>query len=574
MGRRVVPGRVLSVLPFYVGIVAIRWWPLPLHLDEQLPYIPPLLESDRLYSMWTLAWSSHTLSTHPTHLADGNIYFPVPDALFYGPTGFGALPLFAPVYLLSGSAVGAINITFLASIALTAWILHLLVHRWTGSHLAGAVAACSLFANGWLTCVFVPTTPHLAVLQYWPLIIGAAAAPAASLGATFTLWALVLVQCLTDVVYVAPALLAPLALLGVVRLARRATRGAGMSLLLVVLLAAASLLPIYRAHWRVAAANPRLSQQAFWREDPAGTTLPQDLFSAVRPVFISPLATLLLAAGVLVVRRHGGVHDDEERRGWRAGLLWTGAGGLLSLGPYVEAPGLGRLPTPQGVLSRFMPALGRVRIPSRLGVAGMFGLAILCGLSFAAVSRGLGRRLGDGLVGRGATVLLAAVIAWGMVAHTGGLAPNPPDNVVSASARPSATIVRALLSRGGPVVEVPPGTELSITDPRPQAQAIFHSIDHWQPLLNGYSSYYPQGFVERMTLAAALPERSAFDRLVAETGLRLVWVHADRLSPDAKQRWQMVAEGGDGGVRLVAHEGPDMVFAVQPQELEPAAATP
>src|SRR5262249_15518087 len=264
MGRRAVPGRVLSVLPFYVGIVAIRWWPLPVHLDEQLPYIPPLLESDRLYSMWTLAWSSHTLSTHPTHLADANIYFPVPDALFYGPTGVGALPLFAPVYLLSGSAVGAINITFLASIALTAWTLHLLVHRWTGSHLAGAVAACSLFANGWLTCVFVPTAPHLAVLQYWPLIIGAAAAPAASLGAPFTLWALVLVQCLTDVVYVAPALLAPLALLGVVRLARRATRGAGMSLLLVVLLAAASLLPIYRAHWRVAAANPRLSQQAFW----------------------------------------------------------------------------------------------------------------------------------------------------------------------------------------------------------------------------------------------------------------------------------------------------------------------
>ena len=59
-----------------------------------------------------------------------------------------------------------------------------------------------------------------------------------------------------------------------------------------------------------------------------------------------------------------------------------------------------------------------------------------------------------------------------------------------------------------------------------------------------------------MTLAAALPERSALDRLVSEAGLRLVWVHTDRLSPDAAQGWQTAA-GGDGGkVRLVAKRAP------------------
>src|SRR5262245_21750071 len=213
--------RALSVLSLYIGIVAVRWWPLPLHLGDQLPYIPQF-ECDRLYSTWALAWSSHALGTHPGRLADANIYVPARDALFYGPTSFGALVLFAPAYLLSGSPIVAINITFLAGIALTAWLLHLVVHRWARSHLAGMVAASTLLANVWLTRTFVPTTPHLAVLQYWPLIIAAAAAPVASLGATVTLWALALAQCLTDVVYVAPALLGPLALLGVVRLSRRA----------------------------------------------------------------------------------------------------------------------------------------------------------------------------------------------------------------------------------------------------------------------------------------------------------------------------------------------------------------
>src|SRR5262249_6860506 len=125
-----------------------------------------------------------------------------------------------------------------------------------------------------------------------------------------------------------------------------------------------------------------------------------------------------------------------------------------------------------------------------------------------------------------------------------------------------------------PVVEIPPGTESSVTDPTPQALAMFHSIGSWHPLLNGYSSYYPRGFVERMTLAAALPERSALDRLVGEAGLRLVWVHTDRLSPEAAERWQAVA-GGDGeGLRLVEHESADLLFAVEPRGLGPAGARP
>jgi hypothetical protein len=204
----------------------------------------------------------------------------------------------------------------------------------------------------------------------------------------------------------------------------------------------------------------------------------------------------------------------------------------------------------------------------------VFGLAILCGLAFATVSRVIHRRLGVRHIARAVCLLLAGTIVWGMVGYAGGLGANPLVKVMPAPERAPATIARALVSHGGPVVEIPSGAGSSVTDPTRQAQAMFHSIGNWQPLLDGYSSYYPRGFVERMTLAAALPERPALDRLVSEAGLRLVWVHADQLSPDAARRWQTIA-GGDGrDIRLVAQDGANLLFAVEPRAIGPAAAKP
>src|SRR5262249_57831531 len=119
-----------------------------------------------------------------------------------------------------------------------------------------------------------------------------------------------------------------------------------------------------------------------------------------------------------------------------------------------------------------------------------------------------------------------------------------------------------------------PGTESSVRNPTRQAHAMFHSIGSWHPLLNGYSSYYPRGFVERMTLAAALPERSALDQLIGETGLRLVWVHTDRLSREAAERWQAVAGGDSGNLRLVADEGSDLLFPLHHLGVLPSSPPP
>jgi len=116
------------------------------------------------------------LLTWPLAIAGANIFHPSRMALYYDPTGTGALPLFAPVFraglsrrsfapvfLASGNATLALNTTFILGIALTAWTMALVVLRWTGSTGGVLLAAWVLLTNAWLMAAWSrphPTAQH------------------------------------------------------------------------------------------------------------------------------------------------------------------------------------------------------------------------------------------------------------------------------------------------------------------------------------------------------------------------------------------------------------------------------
>jgi hypothetical protein len=89
--------------------------------------------------------------------------------------------MFAPVFLASGNAALALNVTFLLGLVLTATTMHVVVRRWTGSDLAGLVGATTLLLNQWILWGFVPRTPHWAALCLFPVIAFTAAKPFDSL---------------------------------------------------------------------------------------------------------------------------------------------------------------------------------------------------------------------------------------------------------------------------------------------------------------------------------------------------------------------------------------------------------
>ena len=54
--------------------------------------------------------------------------------------------------------------------------------------------------------------------------------------------------------------------------------------------------------------------------------------------------------------------------------------------------------------------------------------------------------------------------------------------------------------------------------------AMYRSLSHWRPLLNGYASYWPAGWKERMADATRLPDAAVLARLVRDTGVTTIIV--------------------------------------------------
>jgi hypothetical protein len=567
---------VVSIL--YASLVSWLTWPLARHLSTHLPFTFGGYCFDSLYSIWALAWESDTLARGSLNLADANIYYPASDALFYGPVAFGALPYFAPTYLLTANPALAGNVLLLGCIVLAATATHLVVRAWTGLDAAGFVATLPLILNRWLLVSFVPLVPHFSVLWYFPLIACLSANRCATWRSNALLLLLAILQGATDVVYVAPAVLVPLAAIGGLRLARTGTRRRGVELLAIVFLAGIVLAALHSRYLAVAAENPALRQQTQWTIDPLKwpLVLPQGLVSGLSPLFIPSGVFLLIIAAAILVGARGWRGSDVEACAARHMLVWIGAGLAMSVPAYIAWDGV-LYATPVKALWAVMPFTANIRLPERLRVAALFGVALLCGLAFAELLRQL--RLIGGSTRWGSWGLPAVTGLFGLAMYaqfeygvgqpaTDRLSSMPPRSMLYEAPSGSSEVLRALREAGGPTLEVPIDP-LEPTKPDYQAPAMYHSIFHRQPLLNGYSSYWPAGFPDLMKVAARLPAADAVSQLRRQTGLAFILVRltspflADFRLLDERRVWDELARRGDrGDLELVARDERFLLFRV------------
>src|SRR5262249_16936441 len=238
--------RLVGLVLLYGILVCWLTWPLAARLATHLPATATACDFDTLYTAWTLAWQTHAIGPAATNLLGANIHHPAPDALPYGPPAFGAVPYFGAVFVATRNPALALNLLFLGSLILAAALVHAVVQKWTGMAAAGFVAACTFLASRWLFWDFVPTAPQFAVVFYIPLAIAVASAPRFTWRATLGLFLLVFLQGLSEIVYLAPAIMLPLGVIALARLVRPGTRREGLALLVAV--AAAALLLI-GMHW-------------------------------------------------------------------------------------------------------------------------------------------------------------------------------------------------------------------------------------------------------------------------------------------------------------------------------------
>jgi hypothetical protein len=552
--------RLAAGLLLWTAAVVWLTWPLAARITTHLPNTAVASPFDSLFVAWALSHESRALVTNPRTLPDGNIYHPARRALFYGEAGFGATPYFMPAFLLTGNPILALNVVFLTGLVLTAATLHLLAKRLTGSALAGVVAGATFVTTPWVLRAWVPAAPNYAVLQYFPLILLLSAHPALPLGRAAWLVALVVLQGLSSP-YVAASLLAPLGLLGVVRLVRRRSRAAGGRLLAVVGIAAPILVAAYSGYLLVRLDNPQLQEQTVW---PLQATSPAPWigpFGREAPTGLTPAAFALIGAGIIARavrrRRDGSAPRDVA---WRLGAFWATAGFVLAIRPHAHWRE-SLLAFPQSIAAQLTPVYTMLRIPERLGIGALMGLAVLAGVAFAECTVPLARRRDGGVPRRvaatGALVLVLCALYWSAEARR----PGPWTPARYGLFRPvgqDAPLLAVVRDSTGPLLELPAENVWA------QAGAVYRSIYHGRPLLNGYSGYWPAGFPERMALARRLPDPSALDELSRTTGLRQILVHTASCRPEERAAWTALADaGGNQDLALVARDGADVLFATR-----------
>ncbi len=198
-----------------------------------------------------------------------------------------------------------------------------------------------------------------------------------------------------------------------------------------------------------------------------------------------------------------------------------------------------------------------VRDFERLGLAALIALCLLTGLGFAACTAAARSGIRPSLRRLVAPVFVVLVVA-GRLASVGW-----PFGEYPIEPAPTAGVEGAILRAGsGPVLVLPIG------DPRKDsgshATAMYRSIAHWRPLLNGYCSYYPRGFRERMDLARRLPDPNVLDTLRRDTHLTTIVVESGSFPAFTIGRWRTaIAKGTLPGVRI--EHGDVLVLAIEQQ---------
>lgn len=515
---------------------------------------------------WILAWDVHALGSNPAHLFDANIFYPFHDVLAYQDSLLGLLPFAAPVLLLTGNAILAYNLLFLLTFALCAWgaflLARLLVGDARAAFLAGLVYGYSpyrmahLYHLNLLCGMWVPFA-----LLCWERVRRGDGRYWTGVGLFFVL------QALSALYYAAFLAVALAVLIGLHwREARRGGAVAGSRSLipgaaLTALCGAAVLFPFIVPYLRVErglGATRGLGQAVYFAADARDFLHSVDLSMLygwtghalgigpnIALQYLWPGATALSLAlwGLAAARRrHGGWSIPHT-----AYAILGLAAAVLCLGPFLKLWGRQTgVPLPYLLLYR-LPGFAGLRDPARFGVIYTLCLALLAAYGAAALFK---------LLSGKATLLAAALCA--VVLAESWIRPLPATALPSGAAAPAVYRWLAARPAGSAVLELPIGLDNKAVWAE-QAEMMYYSTLHWQPIVNGTGGFAPPGYAHDAAIYNSFPSPGAL-RLLRERRVRYVVVHRAWAGERAADAIHALAVRH--GVKPMAHWADADVYAV------------
>ena len=564
----------LLLLGGFLGLAAFETSPLLSHFGSRLG----AQGTDAVLTLWILASAVHALGTHPLHFFEGTLAYPLEHSLAFADHLLGILPVFAPVYLTTGNVVAGYNAVVLLSGALAAFGAAALAWSWT-RRWAPAIVAGTLF--GWAP-LRLSQSGHLQLLSFfwapWALLFLDRFLRARRWR---DLWAFALFYWLQVLAsfYLGMMLTAGVAVyVGCYVLAiDRRPLGRAMIGPAAAFVAAsgAVLLPLHVGYLQV-----QRAWQAAWTPGAmagysadlqsylAAPPLVNDLYVAwFRPLVPIGAHERLLFPGLLLpalvllggFARVRDVPAAEVRRARRLFGVLLAVAFVLSLGPYLVVWGVNTwIPLPYLGLYHVIPGWSAMRVPARFAFLLVLAAVPLSALGVQVLTERVSSRVGSAWrrwVPGGVAFVLVALFLLEL-----GAKPLPQQTVPVG--RAVSEVYRWLArERPGPIVEIPIGL------PQYEGEYLYLSTVHWQPLVNGRTSFAPGSHDDLKTVLAQLPGPRGRE-YAAALGLRAIVVHGDRLSRDDRRRWTAAEEAGH--VRRLAAFEPVVVYAVSPLALAPS----
>ncbi len=537
----------------YLAVTTVVSWPLVTRLPTSLAgdY------GDSTFITWVIGW----VSRHLTAMLSGDtgawaamwqapIFAPEPATLAYSDHFIAQAAQALPLIWLTGNPLLAFNVLHLAAFVLTALAAHLLTYRFTGSHVAGAVAG--------VTFAFSPyrlhwSLPHLQTLSvYWWIFALLALDVFAEAGALLALAGatagIVLLSLSSAYLMAFTSLFTPLFVVwSLARHGRLRDRsrwlglaGAGAAALLCVwpfvqpYLAMQKAVGVTRTMAELTGNSVTLA--GYWSEMP----------------WLGPL--LAMAAIAIVVPPVPATRELPRRA--RLGLFAVALAALiLALGPVIQV-GNRSLPGPYGLLFDYVPGFQGLRVVHRFAVIGLLFISVLAGIGAAWLARWR--------VGAAAVVLLSALTtptAWSrpypmdVPLESRGLAPVP-EYLRPAMATPTIYRFARTLPATAVLVEFPFG------DLGYEIRYTFFTLAHERRILNGYSGVQPSSYVARLpVLQAPLADPDASWQALAPATHAVV--HTGAWDDDTGVRLRAWLEGR--GARVVAQAQGAWIYALPPR---------
>lgn len=481
-------------------------------------------DGDPLLNAWTLAWVAHQLPRAPGHLFDANIFFPERWTLAFSETLLVPGVLATPMRWLGAGPILVHNIVLLSGFALSGVGMALLVRMLTGCGGAGAIAG--------LVFAFLPYRiahfPHLQLQQtqclpfaMWGFhrLLSTGRVRDGVLMGVFT--AGQVLSCAYYGLFLVPYMVIVCGVTLLFR-QRREDSAAPSSVIARGLLVAAAITvtataPLARAYLaaRTVVGERAAAEVAFgsatWRDyvtAPAVNLLYGGTFSRVAepehalfPGFVAVVLALIALSPPAVFGRR------TTNDGPRTTVVAYTLGLVLAFDVSLGFNGL-----TYGLLYDYVVPFRSLRIPARMGIMVGLSLAVLAGCGVASIAARVSapaRR-----------TILAAIGALILIEYASRPIPLQPI--------PAAIpeVYADLLRDGGSVspaalVEYPMSA-------RDDPTYMYYSTFHWQPLVNGYSGFFPASYTEVVAASQDLPG-DAFIDLIKRRGARYLAVHQERM---------------------------------------------